>query len=94
VSGRAVAKECSNRLGGELARFGLMLAPRTEPVGSAYGAVSSLITLLLWNFYFAQILFFGAEFTQVYSNTYGSHVRPQEHAIMVERREIEVPANG
>ncbi len=61
--------------------------------GSAYGAASSLITLLLWIFYSAQILLFGAEFTQVYSNTYGSHVKPQKHAIMVERREIEVPAN-
>ena len=61
--------------------------------GSAYGAASSLNTLLLWIFYSAQILLFGAEFTQVYSNTYGSHVKPQKHAIMVERREIEVPAN-
>ncbi len=61
--------------------------------GSAYGAASSLITLLLWIFYSAQILLFGAEFTQVYGNTYGSQVKPQKHAIMVERREIEVPAN-
>ena len=61
--------------------------------GSAYGAASSLITLLLWIFYSAQIVLFGAEFTQVYSNTYGSQVQPQEHAIMVERREIEVPTN-
>jgi membrane protein len=61
--------------------------------GSAYGAASSLITLLLWIFYSAQILLFGAEFTQVYSTTYGSQVQPQEHAIMVERREIEVPTN-
>jgi membrane protein len=49
--------------------------------------------LLLWIFYSAQILLFGAEFTQVYTNTYGSQVQPQEHAIMVERREIEVPMN-
>jgi len=49
--------------------------------------------LLLWIFYSAQILLFGAEFTQVYGNTYGSQVKPQKHAIMVERREIEVPAS-
>src|ERR1700738_2176494 len=61
--------------------------------GSAYGAASSLITLLLWIFYSAQILLFGAEFTQVYGNTYGSQVKPQQHAIMVERKEIEVPTN-
>ena len=60
----------------------------------AYGAASSLITLLLWIFYSAQILLFGAEFIQVYSNTYGSQVKPQQHAVMMERREIEVPTNG
>src|SRR5881275_1549651 len=35
--------------------------------GSAYGAASSLITLLLWVYYSSQILLFGAEFTQVYA---------------------------
>jgi membrane protein len=48
--------------------------------------------LLLWIFFSAQILLFGAEFTQVYANAYGPQVKPQEHAVMVERREIEVPA--
>jgi membrane protein len=56
------------------------------------GAAGSLISLLLW-IYSAQILLFGAEFTQVYAGLYGSHVKPQEHAVMVERREIEVPTN-
>lgn len=43
---------------------------------SAYGAAGSLVVLLLWVFYSAQILFFGAEFTQVYANRYGHQVRP------------------
>jgi membrane protein len=77
-----------------IGKFILGLYLGSGAAGSAYGAASSLITLLLWIFYSAQILLFGAEFTQVYSNTYGSHVKPQEHAIMVERREIEVPTNG
>jgi membrane protein len=34
-------------------------------VGSAYGAAGSLIVLLLWCYYAAQIIFFGAEFTRV-----------------------------
>ena len=49
--------------------------------GSAYGAASSLITLLLWIYYSSQILLFGAEFTQVYSDEFGSHVVPDEHAV-------------
>jgi membrane protein len=60
--------------------------------GSAYGAASSLITLLLWIYYSAQILLFGAEFTQVYANTYGSQVEPESHAVRVQRLEVEVPS--
>ena len=59
---------------------------------SAYGAASSLITLLLWIYYSAQILLFGAEFTQVYSDRFGSHVTPAPYAVRVKQREIEQPA--
>ncbi|MBI1817294.1 MAG: YihY/virulence factor BrkB family protein [Deltaproteobacteria bacterium] len=39
---------------------------------SVYGAAGSLVVLLLWIYYSAQILFIGAEFTEVYSRRYGS----------------------
>lgn len=42
---------------------------------SAYGAAGSFVVLLIWIYYSAQILFFGAEFTQVYANSYGSKIR-------------------
>ena len=51
--------------------------------GSAYGAAGSLVILLVWIYYSAQILFFGAEFTQVYANRYGSQIRPSSNAIRV-----------
>ena len=41
-------------------------------LGSAYGAAGSLIVFLAWVYYSAQIILFGAEFTQVYSRMYGS----------------------
>jgi membrane protein len=41
-------------------------------VGSAYGAAGSLVVLLIWIYYSAQILFFGAELTQVYARRYGT----------------------
>jgi hypothetical protein len=50
-------------------------------VGSTYGAAGSLMVLLLWVYYSAQILFFGAEFTQVYARTYGSRIVPTEAAV-------------
>lgn len=39
---------------------------------STYGAFGSLIALLAWVYYSTQLLFFGAEFTQVYTNHYGT----------------------
>ncbi|MBW0001368.1 MAG: YihY/virulence factor BrkB family protein [Verrucomicrobia bacterium] len=74
-----------------IGKFVLGLYLGSGAAGSAYGAASSLITLLLWVFYAAQILLFGAEFTEVYANAYGSHVQPEAHAVKVERRETEVP---
>jgi membrane protein len=47
-------------------------------VASSFGAAGSLILLLLWIYYSAQILFFGAEFTQVYANKYGSKIVPED----------------
>lgn len=47
---------------------------------SAYGAAGSLVVLLLWVYYSSQILFFGAEFTQVYARMYGSRILPTPNA--------------
>ena len=57
--------------------------------GSAYGAASSLITLLLWVYYSSQILLFGAEFTQVYAARAGRAFEPTEYAVRIETKEIE-----
>jgi membrane protein len=42
-------------------------------VASAYGAAGSLVTVLIWVYYSAQLFFLGAEFTKIYAKTYGSH---------------------
>ena len=52
------------------ALIGLYLARST--VASAYGAASSLVIILTWVYYSAQIVLFGAEVTQVYSHQHGS----------------------
>jgi membrane protein len=51
-------------------------------LGSAYGAAGSLIVLLAWIYYSAQIILLGAEFTQVYTRMYGSKIRPSKHSRM------------
>ena len=58
--------------------IGLYLGRGT--LGSAYGAAGSLIVFLAWVFYSAQILLFGAEFTQVYARKYGKKIHPDSQA--------------
>ena len=57
--------------------LGLYLASST--VSSAYGAAGSLVVILLWVYYSAQIIFLGAELTQVYARKYGSEIIPKNH---------------
>jgi membrane protein len=62
-----------------LGKFGLGLYLGKAAVGSAYGAAGSLVILLVWVYWSAQIVFFGAEFTQVYARSHGTmknEVRP------------------
>jgi membrane protein len=62
-------------------------------LGSAYGAAGSLVIFLAWVYYSAQILFFGAEFTQVYAHAHGSRIVPSRAvdraAGVGEKRKIE-----
>ncbi len=51
---------------------------------SAYGVAGSIIILLLWVNYSAQIFFFGAEFTKVYVYARGAPVRPTKYARFIE----------
>jgi membrane protein len=50
-------------------------------IGSTYGAAGSLVVVLIWVFYSAQILLYGAEFTQVYSRYRGRPLQPSAHAV-------------
>jgi membrane protein len=49
-------------------------------VASVYGAAASLIILLTWIYYSANVLLLGAEFTQVYADQLGSRIVPKEGA--------------
>ena len=63
--------------------FGKFLLERYlshSSAASAYGAAGSLIVFLAWVYYSAQIVLFGAEFTQVYARKYGSKIIPDKNA--------------
>jgi len=66
-----------------IGKWALGLYLGSGSAASAYGAASSLITLLLWVYYSSQILLFGAEFTQVYACRAGRGITPDEHATRI-----------
>jgi membrane protein len=74
-----------------IGKWALGLYLGSGAAASAYGAASSLITLLLWIYYSSQILLFGAEFTQVYATEFGSPIKPAKHAVQIEQKEVDLP---
>jgi membrane protein len=64
-----------------IGKFGISLYIGKASVGSTFGAAGSLAVLLVWIYYSSQIVLFGAEFTRVYANEYGSRVVADDNAI-------------
>lgn len=67
-----------------IGKFAIGLYLGKSDVGSAYGSAGSLVIMLVWIYYSAQILLFGAEFTQVYANKLGTRIVPTEKAVVVD----------
>jgi len=66
----------------------------SSAVGTSFGAAGSLALLLVWIYYSAQILFFGAEFTQVYANQLGSRIIPEGEPKSTPDEPVHRPAEG
>lgn len=72
-----------------LGRYIIGLYIETTSTGSAYGAAGSLIIILVWVYYTAAILYFGAEFTRAYAEHIGAKILPASYAVYVEQLELE-----
>ena len=72
-----------------LGKFAISFYIGKSNVGSTYGAAGSLVILLLWVYYSAIILYFGAEFTKAYAIKYGSEIHPNEYAVTTKQVEVE-----
>ncbi len=70
-----------------IGKFGIGLYLSKSTLASPYGAAGSLVVLLAFIYYSAQIFFIGAEFTQVYANHYGSKIKPSEHGRAIPHEE-------
>jgi membrane protein len=59
---------------------------------SPFGAAGSLVALTVWVYYSAQILFWGAEFAQVYATRFGRSIEPNHNAMRL--REARPPQSS
>jgi membrane protein len=64
----------------EVGKFLIGLYIGKQGLESTYGAAASIIVVLIWVYYSAQLVLMGAEFTNVYARRYGSlkHAAPPE----------------
>jgi membrane protein len=72
-----------------LGRFAISYYISKSSIGSIYGAAGSLAIILLWTYYSAIILYFGAEFTKAYAMMYGSKIYPSAYAVTIKLVEVE-----
>jgi membrane protein len=56
-------------------------------LASAFGAAGSVVLILFWVYYSAQIFLFGAEFTRVYAEQRGEPVAPRDNAMLLSRED-------
>lgn len=48
---------------------------------SVYGTAASVLALLMWVYYSAQVFFFGAEVTRIFANEYGARIVPHHRSL-------------
>jgi membrane protein len=76
-----------------LGRFIIGIYIKETNASSAYGAAGALIVILVWVYYTSAILYFGAEFTQSYTEFTRAKIKPADYAVHVEQKEIEKGVN-
>jgi len=57
-------------------------------IGMTYGAAASVVIILLWVYYTSIILYFGAEFTKVYTMNFGGGIVPDKTAVFIIKQEV------
>lgn len=72
-----------------LGKFAIGFYLGRSHISSSYGAAGSMIIILLWVYYSAAILYFGAAFTRAYALHKGSNIFPNEYAVWIKEVELE-----
>jgi membrane protein len=77
-----------------IGKFAIGLYLGRSGTTSVYGAAGSFVVMLLWLYYSALILFFGAELTKVYVESRGRRIEPDEHAVRIVHWTEQEPKQG
>ena len=72
-----------------LGKFAITFYIGSSNIGGTYGTAGSLVVLLVWVYYSAVILYFGAEFTKAYAARHGSRIHPNAYAVWIKQVEVE-----
>ncbi len=95
--GKVVTRDCI--IGASFTAFLFMIGKfaigyylGSSDIGSVYGGAGSVILILVWVYYSAIILYFGAEFTKVYAITHGKNIVPNNYSIKILKDTVELPS--
>ena len=73
-----------------IGKFAIGFYLGSSSVTSLYGAAGSVVIILVWVYYSAIILYFGAEFTKVYAENYGGGIHPNKYSVAIKKQIIEI----
>lgn len=73
-----------------LGKFAIGFYLGNSTVASIYGAAGSVVIILVWVYYSAIILYFGAEFTKIYSLKNGRKIVPSDYAVEIHKDIFEI----
>jgi membrane protein len=73
-----------------IGKFAIGFYLGNSTIASVYGAAGSVIIILVWVYYSAIILYFGAEFTKVYAKSFGGQIAPNEYAVEIKKEIFEI----
>ena len=68
-----------------IGKFAISIYLGSYNIAAVYGTAGSIILILVWVYYSAIILYFGAEFTKVFANTHGQKIIPNEYSIQIQK---------
>ena len=73
-----------------IGKFAIGFYLGSSTIATVYGAAGSVIIILVWVYYSAIILYFGAEFTKVYAKSYGGKISPNDYSVEIKKEIFEI----